>query len=208
MASSTSDTTLKSMEFIKLRDAPLIFETEEKISLQFKKRAKHIKDLLSVHGIQTSETELMVKWLRSIQEDGGKDFEDKAAEWKARTVNNSFAEFKQYFINHDLVVRDRDKHKKTKAKDAGFHSANNAQEIEDRLTDKMGMAFKELAVATEETINLAVGSKSSPPAAKTQNDKLAAALLTLNKEVADLKKKRGGGGGDGGNGAAAGEAGS
>ena len=73
------------------------------------------------------------------------------------------------------------------------------------------MALKELAVATEETINLAVGSKPSPPpAAETQNDKLATALLTLTKEVADLKKKRGdggGGGGGGGNGAAAGEAG-
>merc|ERR1712194_689460 len=67
------------------------------------------------------------------------------------------------------------------------------------------MALQELAVATEETINLAVGSKP-PPAAETQNDKLAAALLALTKEIADLKKKRGGGGG-GGNGATAGEAG-
>jgi len=128
MGNATPDTTLESMELIKLRDAPLSFDTEEKISLQLKKRAKHIKDLLSVHGIETSESELMAKWLRSIQEDGGEDFEDEAAEWKARTTHNSFAEFKQYFIDRDLVVRDRDKHKKTKAKDAGFHSANSAQE--------------------------------------------------------------------------------
>ena len=210
MGNATPDTTLESMELIKLRDAPLSFDTEEKISLQLKKRAKHIKDLLSVHGIETSESELMAKWLRSIQEDGGEDFEDEAAEWKAKTTHNSFAEFKQYFIARDLVVRDRDKHKKTKAKDAGFHSANSAQEIEDRITDKMAMALQELAVATEETINLAVGSKPTPPAAETQNDKLAAALLALTKEVADLKKKKGGGGGGGGgggNGAAAGEAG-
>ena len=104
----------------------------------------------------------MAKWLRSIQEDGGEDFEDEAAEWKAKTTHNSFAEFKQYFIDRDLVVRDRDKHKKTKAKDAGFHSTNSAQEIEDRITDKMVMALQELAVATEETINLAVGSKPTP----------------------------------------------
>ena len=64
----------------------------------------------------------------------------------------------------------------------------------------MAMAFKELAVATEDTINLAVGPKSSPPAAKTQNDKLTAALHRLIKEVVDLKKKRGGGGGGGGGG--------
>ena len=49
MASATPDTVLKSMEIIKLRDVPLIFDTEEKISLQFKKRAKHINDLLGVH---------------------------------------------------------------------------------------------------------------------------------------------------------------
>ena len=48
-----------------------------------------------MHGIQTSETELMAKWLCSIQEDKGKDFEDEAAEWNARTIHNSFAEFKQ-----------------------------------------------------------------------------------------------------------------
>ena len=105
------------------------------------------------------------------------------------------------------MVRDRDKHKKTKVKDAGFHRANSVQEIEDRITDKMAMALKELAVATEETINLAVGSKPSPPAAETQNDKLAAALLTLTKEVVDLKKKKDGGGGGGGNEATAGKAG-
>ena len=61
MANATSNTTLKSMELIKLRDAPLIFDTEEYISLQFKKRAKQIKDLRSVHGIETRETELTAK---------------------------------------------------------------------------------------------------------------------------------------------------
>ena len=152
-----------------------------------------------MHGIETSESKLMVKCLRSIQENGGKDFEEDTAKWKVRTTHNTFAEVKQLFINHDLVVRDRDKHTRMKAKDAGFHSANNAQEIKDRLTNKMAMAFKELAVATEETINLAVGNKPKPPATKTSNDKLDAALITLTKEVADLKKKRsdGGGGGDG-----------
>ena len=58
MVSTTPDTTLESRELTKLRDAPLIFDTKEKIRLQFKKRAKHIKDLLSVHGIEMNETEL------------------------------------------------------------------------------------------------------------------------------------------------------
>ena len=174
MDNATPDTTLKRMRLIKLRNALLSFDTEEKISLQLKKRTKHIKDLLRVHGIETSELDLMAKWLRSIQADGGEDFEDEVAEWKVRSTHNTFAKFKQFFIDRDLVVRDRNKHKKTEAKDAGFHSANSAQEIKDHLTDKMTLAFKELAVATEETINLAVGNKPKPPAAKTPNDKLAA----------------------------------
>ena len=206
MEAATPDTTLESMELIKLRDAPLVFDTEEKLSLQLKKRAKYIKDLRSVHKIETSETELTAKWLRSIQEDGGEDFEDEAAEWKAKTVANSFTQFKRFFIDRDLVVRDRDKHKKTKAKDAGFHSANNIKELEDRLTNTMASAFKDLAIATEETINLAVGTKptpSPPSAGEASSEKLAAALLQLTKEVANLKQSRrtrGGGGGDGGGG--------
>ena len=80
MGNATPNTTLESMELIKLRNAPLSFDTKEKISLQLKKRVKHIKDLLSVHGIETSESELLAKWLRSIKEDGGKDFEDEAVE--------------------------------------------------------------------------------------------------------------------------------
>jgi hypothetical protein len=148
----------------------------------------------------------MAKWLRSIQEEGGEDFEDEAAEWKAKTTGNAFANFKRFFIDRDLVVRDRDKHKKTNAKDVGFHSANSARELEERLTDKMASAFKELAVATEETINLVVGTKpepSPPSAAESSNEKLAAALLQLTKEVAELKqsrRSRGGGGGGGGGG--------
>ena len=42
MSSAIPDTTLKSMELTKLR-ASLIFDTEEKHSLQFKKRVKHIQ---------------------------------------------------------------------------------------------------------------------------------------------------------------------
>ena len=43
-----------------------------------------------------SETELMAKWLRSIQEDGGEDVEEKVVEWKARTINNTIVEFKHF----------------------------------------------------------------------------------------------------------------
>ena len=85
------------------------------------------------------------------------------------TVHNTFANFNQFFIDHGLVVRNWDKHKKTMAKDAGFHSASSTQEIEDCLTNKMAMTFKELAVVTEETINLVVGTKHTPPKHQMKN---------------------------------------
>ena len=53
----------------------------------------------------------------------------------------------------------------TKAKDAGFHSANSAREIEDRLCANIELALEELAVATKETTNLAVGITPKPIAA-------------------------------------------
>ena len=101
------------------------------------------------------------------------------------------------------MVRDRDNHKKTRAKDTGVHHANSAQETEDHLANKMVMAFKELAVATEETINLAVGYMLNPPAAETSNNKLVTALITLTMEVSDLKKSRKNKGGGNGNGTTA-----
>jgi hypothetical protein len=96
MGSATPDTTFESMELIKLCNAPLVFDNNKKLSLQLKQRTKYIKDLLWVHKIETGETECMAKWLCFMQDNGGKDFEDKAAEWKAKTTHNSFSEFKAF----------------------------------------------------------------------------------------------------------------
>ena len=72
MVSTTSDTTLKSMDLIKHRDTSLVLDTSKKLSLQFKQRVKLIKDLLRVYTIVTSKTEITEKWLRFTQEDNGK----------------------------------------------------------------------------------------------------------------------------------------
>jgi hypothetical protein len=53
----------------------------------------------------------------------------------------------------------------------------------------MGEAFAELAVMTNDTINLAVGSKFKPPNAESSNTTFAVSLLELTKEVANLGKK-------------------
>ena len=59
--SATPNTILESMELVKLCNASLVFNTNKKLSLQFKQHANHIEDLLHVHNIKTSEMECMVK---------------------------------------------------------------------------------------------------------------------------------------------------
>ena len=62
----------------------------------------------------------------------------------------------------------------------------------------MELARKKIAVATKETINLVVRTKSKPSAAKPPNNKLAPALLQLTKEMTGLKKSKKSLNGDGG----------
>ena len=185
MANATPDTTLEAVDLIKLRDEQLIFDEDTKLALQFKTKSKHIKDLLRVHGIETSDTEFMAKMLSGIQEEGGEDFEDQAAKWKTGTAGTTLAEFKAYFTDRDNVVRDRDRHKRTKAKDSGFHSANSAQEIEERIANHLENTLAAFAIATEETINQALDK----PAGTTDKSAVLEALKELTKEVTALKKK-------------------
>jgi hypothetical protein len=108
------------------------------------------------------------------------------------------------------VICDRDKHTWTKVKNTVFHSANSAKEMEDYIYQKMGDAFAELAITTEDTINLAVGPETKPPGADSSNATLAVVILELTKEVSNLMKKvrnRGGGDGPGGGSGTAGDAG-
>ena len=185
LANATPDTTLEAVDLIKLRDEQLIFDQDTKIGLQFKTKSKYIKDLLRVHGIETSPTDFMAKMLSGIQEEGGEDFEDQAAEWKAGTAGTTLAEFKAYFTDRDNIVRDRDRHKRTKAKDSGFHSASSAQEIEERIANHLENTLAAFAIATEDTINQALDK----PAGTTDKSDVLKALEELTKEVTALKKK-------------------
>ena len=97
------------MEFIKPCILTLPFDSNEKLSLQFKQRTKHIKDFLCVHKNKTSQTEFMTNWLHCIQEENEEDFEDIAAEWKAKTTSIIFADFKKLFTDRNFAVHDRDK---------------------------------------------------------------------------------------------------
>ena len=77
-------------------------------------------------------------------EDGGEDFEDKAAKWKAKTITKTFTNFKEFSIARKTMVRNRDTHKRMKVKDAGFHSANSAREMEDGIYANMESGLRSL----------------------------------------------------------------
>ena len=100
----------------------------------------------------------MAKLIRFIQRDGGKYFEDEATEWNTKTVANNLAHFKTFFVARDNIIRDCDKHKRTKAKDTGFHSANNAKEVKDRLEEKCATTMMVFAQTTKYTINQVLGA--------------------------------------------------
>ena len=146
----------------------------------------------------------MAKILIHVQEEGGEDYEDEAVEWKAKTVNNALADFKVFFINHDNIVRGRDNHKRTKARDSGFHSANSAKEIKERLAEKLETALAAFAQATYDTINQVMAKPTDG-----EKSSVLEAIKELTKEVTALKKKSiqkphgdkgSGSGGDGGGG--------
>ena len=204
IANTTPDTTLEAIDLIKRRDAPLVFDTETKLSLQLNQRQKDINDLRRVHQVETSKTGFIAKMRSHVQEEGGEDYEDKAAEWKAKTTNNALADFKVFFINRDNIVCDRNKHKRTKAKDSGFHSANSAKKIEDNLAENLKTTMAALALATKETINKALGKI----AGNGEKSSVLEAVKELAKEVTAFKKKntqkprsnKGGGGGRSGGG--------
>ena len=136
-----------------------------------------------------SVTVYMAKLIRFIQEVGVEDFEDKAAEWKAKTVANNLAHFKTFFVDHDNIIRDRDKYKRTKAKDTGFHSANSAKEVKDRLEEKFATTMLAFAQATKDTINQVLGAPADAKQIEAEKITMLETILELAKEIAALKKK-------------------
>ena len=70
-----------------------------------------------------------------IQEVGGEDLEDKAVEWKAKITNNNPTRFRMFFITHDNVIQDLNKHTQLGARDNDFDSTNNIKEPEDHFTN-------------------------------------------------------------------------
>ena len=70
MESAMLDTNLECIELIKLRNAPLVFDTNERTRPQSIQHATHIKDLLCMHKIKTIETKCILKWFNTSRRRG------------------------------------------------------------------------------------------------------------------------------------------
>ena len=133
------------------RDKPLVFDTDVPLATQFAVARKSIADLRRVHNIATSETELMMEWTADLEKE--KDFEEQVAEFRARTVNNTFGDFITFFAARDVEVRQLNKLVPGRAKAQGYHSAANISELEDRLGSKIENEVANLATAIETAMN-------------------------------------------------------
>ena len=103
-----------------------------------------------------------MEWLLALEKE--EEFEDEVAEWRKKTTANGHVEFITLFQDRDRVVRRLAKLKPAKAKDVGYHSAAQVSEdLEARLEQKMEADIAALAIAVEDSINLAMGEATKTP---------------------------------------------
>jgi hypothetical protein len=211
-------TVVEAKELKQARDAPLTFDGPETLKVQFNLRKKVILDLERLHQVKTSWSEMMMEWLLALEKE--EEFEDEVAEWREKTTANGHVQFITFFQDRDRVVRRLAKLKPAKAKDVGFHSAAQVSEdMEARLEQKMEADIAALAIAVEDSINLAMGEATktpTPPAAAPTRSTatpaadggtaaVLAALAAITERLEKLEKqggrrrdRRNGGGGAGG----------
>ena len=183
-----------------VRDKKLMFDDETPLATQFAIAKKAKADLLSIHGISTSETELVMEWYAEIEKE--KDFEKEVAEFRERVINNDFEDFITFFSDRDVEVRRLNKLLPSRAKAMGYHSAANVSALEERINEKVEGEVANLAELIEVALNAgaldgsALDQSFDPEAAANMADtsKDQNAILTALKDIQDrLSKVEGGG---------------
>ena len=183
------------------RDKRLTFDDETPLATQFALVEKAKADLESIHGVSTSETELMMEWYAEIEKE--KDFEKEVAAFRARTTNNGFQDFITFFSARDVEVRRLNKLLPSRAKAMGYHSATNVHAINKHIDEKVEGEMATLAGLIEAALN--AGAVDGSPVDQTSNPDSAAnvadtftkdsAILDALKDIQDrLSKVEGGGG--------------
>ena len=116
-------------------------------------------ELKRIHSIATSETEMMMEWLFTIEQQTY--FEDEAKEWREKTTNNAFHDFIRFFTDRDKRVRRLAKLRPKAAADAGYNSVTNIRNanLDERMTDKINDGLTALSLMMEEYLHQAVAAK-------------------------------------------------
>ena len=103
IANADPESVLDARQLKALRNTALTFDGDKNLATQFVAIGKIMDKLNRIHGIATSETEMMMEWIYLIKQQT--DFEDEAKEWQEKTTNNGFHYFIRLFSERDKRVR-------------------------------------------------------------------------------------------------------
>ena len=138
--------------------------------MQFVAIRKIMDKLNRIHGIATSENEIIMEWLYTIE--GQTGFEDESKEWRENTMNNGFHDFVRFFTDRDKRVRRLAKLQPKAAVDAGYSSVTNIRgaDLEECMIYNINDGLTALALAMDESLNQAVAANEAksptPPASR------------------------------------------
>lgn len=183
-----------------VKDKKLTFDDEIPLAIQFALVKKAVVDLLGIHLIATSKTELVMGWYAEIEKE--KDFEKQVAEFRERVTNNGFEDFITFFSDRDVGVRRLNKLLPSHAEAMGYHSAAYVQALNERINEKVEGEVANLAELIKAVLNAgalnysALDQTVAPEAAANVTDTSKdTALLNALKDIQErLSKVEGGGG--------------
>ena len=189
--------TLDVAELLEERDRRIDFDGEETLKVAFQRIDKNIKDL-EKHGVQSSESEMIIRILLAIKE-YDEFLDEDIIEWDTEVANNinhqTWTNFKDHFIEADRKRRLRNRISKKTAKQVGYESVNHAEEkaMISQYIDKCMECFAEDAGGMlNQLVDDKIAKHRDPP---KEESEYAKKIKELEDTIANLKKQSGGGSG-------------
>ena len=167
----------------KERDKELTFHTDTPLAVQFAEAKRAVEQLLTLHGVTSSESDLMMTWLGDLERE--KDFEDEVAEWKAKKTGKDLTTFVSFFAKRDREVRRINKIRT--AAGAGYHSAANVREedLEARILQSLEAKVETEMANLAENVTEAVARAADSDASEQPADDATAYAATASSGTAD-----------------------
>ena len=183
MANATPVTITDGRALKKERDKELTFHTDTPLAVQFAEAKRAGEQLLTLHGVTSSESDLMMTWLGDLERE--KDFENEVAEWKAKKTGKDLTAFVSFFTKRDREVRRINKIRT--AAGAGYHSAANAREedLEARILQSLEAKVETEMANLAENVTEAVARAVDSNASEQPADDATAYAATANSGTAD-----------------------